>query len=254
MERYTPGDTPKVTNFMARRTLATHGAFFRPFLFAGAKVLDCGCGPGTISADIATCVAPEGSVFGIDANSGQIELAHQKLQNFSNAECRIGSVYELPFESNTFDAAFSHALFEHLAEPERAARELWRVLKPGGVIGLRSPDWTGKLTWPQSTPAEHALSYYAELQASNGGDLEIGRKLAALLRKSGFQAIRTSATYECYSPVPVIGEYLAEQIEISQRPPSGEWSATQLAEELRRWCWHPDAYFAQAWCEVVAEK
>ena len=243
MERYTPGDSPQITHFMARRSLATHGAFFRPFLFAGARVLDCGCGPGTITVDIAKRVAPGGMVYGVDANAGQIEVAQQALRGVANAEFRVGSAYELPFESGSFDAVFSHALFEHLAEPGRAAREVLRVLKPGGVAGLRSPDWTGRLAWPESSA--RGLEYYAELQAANGGDLRIGRKLGGLLREAGFCAVRSSASYECYAPVELIGEYLAAQIEASDGG---------LAEGLRDWCRHPDAFFAQAWGEAVGAK
>lgn len=230
---------------MARRSLAMHGAFFRPFLFAGARVLDCGCGPGTITADIAKWISPGGQVCGVDANAGQIEVAQEALRGVANAEFRVGSAYELPFETGSFDAVFSHALFEHLAEPGRAAREVLRVLKPGGVAGLRSPDWTGRLAWPQSELAARGLQFYAELQAGNGGDLEIGRKLGGLLREAGFCAVRSSASYECYSPVQVIGEYLAAQIEVSEG---------RLADGLRDWCRHPDAFFAQAWGEAVGAK
>ncbi len=254
MERYTPGDSPNVTNFMARRTLATHGSFFRPFLYPGANVLDCGCGPGTITADIAKCIAPDGRVCGVDGNADQIDLARQVLSGAPNAECRVASIYELPFENNQFDAVLAHALFEHLADPDRAAAELLRVLKPGGVIGLRSPDWTGRLSWPASGRAERALDFYAELQAANGGDLTIGRKLPSILRRAGFRAVRATASYECYAPVQVIAEYLAAQIEVTWQVPSGAWTTTELAEELRVWCRQPDAFFAQAWGEVVGVK
>src|SRR4051794_7144438 len=136
MERYTPGNAPEVTAFMARRRLLTHGRFFREFLQPRMRVLDCGCGPGTITADIAECVGPDGFVMAMDANPAQVDIARQTLGNCRNTEVRTGSVYELPFETGTFDGVFSHALFEHLAEPGRAAREVFRVLRVGGVVGL----------------------------------------------------------------------------------------------------------------------
>jgi len=254
MERYTPGHSSNVTSFMARRSLATHGEFFLPFLFQGATVLDCGCGPGSITADIARLVSPGGLVKAVDANRGQVELARQKLRDFSNVECRVASIYELPFETDYFDAVFAHALFEHLADPLRAARELLRVLKPGGVVGLRSPDWTGKLTWPASDRTEQALAFYRDRQATNGGDLEVGRKLGCILSDSGFDAIRGKASYECYAPVQLIGEYLAAQIEKHGPAESGQPATEELADALRRWSSRPDAFFAQAWCEVVGRK
>src|SRR5262249_49331689 len=54
----------------------------------------------------------------------------------------------------TVSTPFFHALFEHLAEPERAAREIWRVLKPSGVVGVRSPDWSGRLAGPPITEVD----------------------------------------------------------------------------------------------------
>ena len=55
---YTPGHTQNVTDFMARRSLQSHGEFFLDHLLPGVCVLDCGCGPGTITRGIAQRVAP----------------------------------------------------------------------------------------------------------------------------------------------------------------------------------------------------
>lgn len=242
MESYTPGNAPHVTQFMARRNLASHGLFFRPFLWPGAAVLDCGCGPGTITAGIASAVAPGGSVTGIDANPEQIERARRESAPYANVEFEVAEIYNLPFPDGHFDAAFSHALFEHLAEPVHAAREVLRVLKPGGVFGVRSPDWTGKLAAPVSEDVDAALRRYGERQAANGGDLAIGRKLGSVLFEAGFDAIRQSASYECYSPPRVIGEYLARQVDVDD------------ANALRNWAGTKGAFFAQAWGEAVGSK
>ena len=61
---------------------------------------------------------------------------------------RQANVYELPFESHSFDAAFAHGLFSHLQEPMRGFSEIRRVLKPAALIGLRDADWGGALTYP----------------------------------------------------------------------------------------------------------
>lgn len=203
---------------------------------------------------LARSVSPGGRVAAVDANARQVELAQQELHEISNVEFRVASVYQLPFEDHSFDAVFSHALFEHLADPVAAAREVLRVLKPGGIAGIRSPDWTGKLAGPPSDGVELALRYYGELQAANGGDLSIGRKLGSILREAGFRAIRCTASYECYTPVSVIGEYLARQMESSELPAANGLAGKELASRLREWCCRPDAFFAQAWCEVLGEK
>jgi SAM-dependent methyltransferase len=227
---------------MARRSLSSHGSFFRPFLWPGAVVLDCGCGPGTITTGIALAVAPGGSVTGIDANPEQIEQARQEPAPYANVAFEVSEIYNLPFPDGHFDAAFSHALFEHLADPVRAAREVLRVLKPGGAFGVRSPDWTGKLAAPPLAAVDAALRRYGERQAANGGDLEIGRKLGSVLGEAGFDAIRQSASYECYSPPGMIADYLARQVE------------SEDASALRNWAGTGGAFFAQAWGEAVGRK
>src|SRR4029434_230368 len=128
--------------------------------------------------------------------------------NFQTADC-----YSLPFPDSSFDRAFSHALMEHLADPLRAAKELYRVLKPGGVIGVCSPDWGGFFLAPQSAGLNDAIAAYTSLQTANGGDVQVGRKLGEYLIASGFKDIQLSARYECYSSLPPIGEYLALQLE-----------------------------------------
>jgi len=64
-ETYTPGYSEPTLRLMLMRTAAKHAAFFTPLLRQGMRVLDCGCGPGTITLDLATLVAP-GRVVGID--------------------------------------------------------------------------------------------------------------------------------------------------------------------------------------------
>ncbi len=62
-ERYTPGHTDDAVRFMARRTIESHGAFFVPHIPRKGEILDCGCGPGTITCDLAER-APAARVVG----------------------------------------------------------------------------------------------------------------------------------------------------------------------------------------------
>src|SRR5690349_14390893 len=103
-ETYTPGYSSAAEAFMVRRRLESNGAFFLPHLHPGIKVLDCGCGPGTITRDIAKRIAP-GHVTGLDFNLSQIERATRDAQaaGIQNVGFRQGNVYELPFADGTFD-------------------------------------------------------------------------------------------------------------------------------------------------------
>ncbi len=261
-EKYIPGYSPNATNFMANRTIDSHAAFFKPYLRSPMKLLDCGCGPGTITLGLANAIAP-GTVTGIDLGSSQISIARENAleQGITNAEFLEGNIYNLPFSDNSFDAAFSHALLEHLQEPTQALQELFRVLKPDGILGVRTPDWGGFLIAPSSPELDQAISYYKLLQQRNGGNPYVGRQLRGLLREAGFTNIKVSASYECYENLSSIAEYLALRIESSQsidQSVEKGWTDSQslraMSKALREWSQHPDGIFAQAWCEAVGQK
>jgi SAM-dependent methyltransferase len=246
-ESYTPGHTRNASDFMSRRTLESHGQFFLPYVGKGLAVLDCGCGPGTITLGLAECCAP-GVVVGVDAGQSQIERAGEAAirKGVRNVQFERASCYDLPFHDAAFDRVFSHALLEHLSEPIHALRELHRVLRAGGIIGVCSPDWGGLLLSPLSPEVTLAVERYAALQSRNGGDLRIGRKLGPYLTQAGFESVRMSARYECYSSPAFIAEYLALQLEQEED--------TVQAAVLRRWSQDPSAMFAQAWVSAVGTR
>lgn len=261
-EIYTPGYSANASRFMARRSAQTHAAFALPYLNSGMCLLDCGCGPGSITLGLAAQVAP-GEVVGIDAGESQIELARRSAaqQGIANVRFETASVYRLPFPDEVFDFVFSHALFEHLSDPLGALAELQRVLHPGGKIALRSPDWGGFLIAPYTADIEDAITYYKMLQTRNGGDVSIGRKLKSLLRQAGYREVQASASYECYPSLEAIGEYLAlrieQSLELDDAIAAGLATEAQVcarAETLRQWCREEDGMFAQAWGEAIGIK
>ena len=232
---------------MAKRTLESHGAFFLPYLRPGLSVLDCGCGPGSITMGIAASIAP-GDVVGIDFAQSQIERARAAAARGRRRNVRFetGDAYSLPFESGGFDRVFSHALMEHLADPVAALRELCRVLKPGGVIGVCSPDWGGFILSPPSPELSRAVEAYMALQSKNGGDVRAGRKLGQHLAATGFAEVRIAARYECYPSLEFIGEYLASQLERE--------GDARSAAVFRDWSQQKEGMFAQAWVSAVGVK
>ena len=232
---------------MAKRSLRSHGEFFLSYLTAGVSVLDCGCGPGSITLEIARAVRP-GRVVGVDFGPTQIEqaAARTKSQAVENLTFEVADCYALPFESDSFDRIFSHALLEHLADPVRALTAMYRTLKPGGVIGICSPDWSGFILSPPSLELSRAVEAYTTLQSKNGGDVGAGRKLGLHLAAAGFQGVRMSARYECYPSLRFIGEYLALQLERE--------GDARSAQTLRAWSANEDGLFAQAWVSAVARK
>lgn len=79
------------------RTATDFAGFFLPYLQPGMRLLDCGCGPGTITIGLAAAVAP-GEVVGIDLEAAQINLAQTQAAqaNVTNARFEVANVYELP--------------------------------------------------------------------------------------------------------------------------------------------------------------
>ena len=169
-ETYTPGYSANAAAFMARRTAEIHAGFFLPWLKPGMTVLDCGCGPGTITLGLAERVAPA-QVTGIDQSAGQIDVASAAARRAgANVIFRTANIYQLPVAAGAFDALFSHALLEHLADPLAAVCEMRRVRRTNlvswplrCVVGKAAP--TDSLLRPgcrpRQVPPEHELEQYS---------------------------------------------------------------------------------------------
>jgi ubiquinone/menaquinone biosynthesis C-methylase UbiE len=94
------------------------------------RVLDVGCGPGTITADLAARV-PGGQVTGIDAAAGVLAEARQEAARRGQANVRFetGDVYRLAFDDGTFDVVHAHQVLQHLSDPVAALAEMRRVCR-----------------------------------------------------------------------------------------------------------------------------
>lgn len=178
---YTAGYSAPLVSFMARHTAETHAEFFLAELKPGWRLLDAGCGPGTITLGLARRVAP-GQVIGIDVEESQFERSRQEAKREGlNLEFHAASVYELPFQDGSFDAVFSHALLEDLSDPAAAVAELRRVLKHGGLIGVRASDLGGLLLEAASDGPAQALVAYMANRQQHSKEPNMGRKLGRFL-------------------------------------------------------------------------
>ena len=237
---YTPGYSAPILSFMEQRTAETHAEFLLPQLMPGWRVLDAGCGPGTITLGLASKVAP-GFVTGIDVEDSQFVKSREQAEREGlNVEFRKASVYQLPFADNSFDAVFSHALLEHLSDPRAALAELRRVLNPGGLIGVRAGDMGGILVDSESEGPAQGLAAYLANREKNSGDPYVGRKLGRLLRKTGFTVLRMTASYDVITETLLkIGPSLAAQFA------SGSYCNLQDKPD------DDSLFVALAWCEAI---
>src|SRR5262249_17528085 len=103
---------------------------------AGAKVLGVGCGVGGDVAAIAGVVGKNGRVVGLDFTEAFLADARSQSLDFPMVEYRRGDAHALPFPDDSFDAARSERVFQHLADPAVALREMGRVTRPGRRVVL----------------------------------------------------------------------------------------------------------------------
>ena len=190
-ETYIHGYSEEHRRFLAMRSAQRDADFLLPHLRAGMRILDCGCGQGSITVGLAEAVAP-GEVTGMDRETSQIEAARAwaKERNVANVHFEVGNIYSLPFPDASFDAAFAHTVLEHLSDPLRALQEMRRVLKPGGVIGIKDPDYATLLHEPSSPLTEEAIALYRRVSVQNGASPYYARRQRRLLREAGF--VRTA--------------------------------------------------------------
>lgn len=116
---------------LRRRVLAL--AHPRP----GARVLDVGCGTGTLALAAARQVGNTGRVDGIDPGAEQIARARARAaRKRVPAEFQVGVIERLPFPDQTFDVVLSTLMMHHLGPDlkRQGLREIARVLKPGGSV------------------------------------------------------------------------------------------------------------------------
>ncbi len=177
-----------------------------------------------------------------------------------NTRFENANVYRLAYPDGSFDAAFSHALLEHLRDQPAALRELRRVLKPGGVIGVREGDARGGFVHPPHPDLDPQMPAYQRMLRHNGGDGNIGGHLKGLLREAGFARVEVKAVYDTYATPEAVRRWagmIAGNVREINAGDSQPWLATtdeleRTARACLQWAEKPDAFFARGWVEALA--
>jgi 2-polyprenyl-3-methyl-5-hydroxy-6-metoxy-1,4-benzoquinol methylase len=250
---------------IAGRTADVHGAFFLPYLRAGMDVLDCGCGPGSITVGLAEAVTP-GSVTGIDLEESQLARACETASGLglTNVTFETADVHNLPFEDGRFDAVFSHAMLEHLPDPVPVLAEMRRVLKPGGLAAIRCIDLGGTIIAPDDGRLAAGHELWRKYRQHCGGDAFMGRRLRALLREAGFArtvGTTSSETWATPERAQSMSSVMTDEFtgpKIAQAAIQMGWADQAELEGIARalddWGAHPDAFMAIVWAEAVGWK
>ena len=263
---YSVGYDAATIDFFHRRRVASHAAFFISYLCPGMTLLDCGCGPGTMTHDFAAVVAPAG-VMGVDVEPDQLRSTQAQAaeQEKSNLRFAAADLYNLPFADNTFDAVFLHGVLEHLRDPVAALVEARRVLRHGGLAGARHADFGGFLMEPAEPPLDRFATLFEGLMIHNGDDPKAGRHQVRWLREAGFEVVAVSASYDCWTATPeetrrnadflaaLVGRsgFASQFIEAGLADPA---TLTRMSQNFIEWGRHSHAFAAEAWEEAVARK
>ncbi len=254
-ERYTHGHHESVLRSHRWRTAANSAAYLLPSLRQGQAVLDVGCGPGTITLDLARTVAP-GFVLGVDQAEEPLEAARAQAaaEGLTSVRFEVGDVYALDVPDDSFDVVHAHQVLQHLADPVRALREMRRVCRPGGLVAARDADYAA-MTWhPADERLQRWLQLYSDVTRGNAGEPDAGRRLRSWALAAGFPEVTSSASAWCFADAPdrrwwsalwadrVTVSRLAEQA--VDRGLATREDLAELAEAWHDWAAHDDAWFA----------
>lgn len=165
------------------------------------RVLDLGCGTGTMTRWIASQVGASGAAVGADISAAQLDVARRQAQQqgLGNVSFHESSVYETPFARASFDVVCCRFLLCHVGDPERGVREMHALLKPGGILLCEDVDVGSVFCDPPSPGYDRMRDLMIALGASRGVDYCLGPKLHRIFRRVSFSDPQVQFDQPVYS-------------------------------------------------------
>ena len=264
----------------ASRTAETSAAFLLPHLRPDAKVLDVGCGPGTITTSLASYI-PQGSIIGSDYSAEVVAEAQRRLDRLradagndgerhvaDRCSFEVASVFELPYADETFDVVYCHQILLHLPEPVKALTEMRRVCKSGGLVAAREADFSTSVLYPTTSTFQLWLETATSIYRSIGSEPDAGRRLVRWALDAGYASgaehITFSSSNQAYGGQPHAkfwGEMWAQRIAAEgwkrQALETGkvtENEVKKMEQDWLEWSDTPDGVFIMVCGEVLLRK
>lgn len=261
-ETYIHGHAQSVLRSHLVRTVENSAAYLTEYLRAGVDVLDVGCGPGTITVDIAARVRP-GQVLGLDRSpdplAGARTLAAQG--GARNVRFAVGDVYALGEPDESYDVVHAHQVLQHLRDPVAALREMLRVCRRSGVVTARDADYAAMSWYPADRRLDRWLEIYRAVAKGAGAEPDAARHLLAWAHAAGASSVIPTASIWCYaSPAQrewwggLWADRILDSSIAQQALDTGHADADELADislAWREWASHPDGWFAIMHGEIL---
>jgi SAM-dependent methyltransferase len=259
---YTHGHHESVLRSHRWRTAENSAGYLLPHLRAGLSLLDVGCGPGTITVDLARRVAP-GQVTAVEVTPDALALAraYAAEQHQEGIGFVVADVHALDLPDDCFDVVHAHQVLQHVADPVRALTEMRRVCRPGGVVAARDGDYAGFTWYPQVPELDEWLDLYRRAARANGGEPDAGRRLLSWARAAGFTEMTASASVWCYATPgdrAFWGGMWAERIvrsdiarQLVDRGMASTVDLERISEGWREWAASPVGWFAALHGEIL---
>lgn len=254
-DTYTHGHHESVLRSHRWRTARNSAGYLIEHLRRGDRLLDVGSGPGTITCDLASLVAP-GRVTGMENVPEPLRIAKRAAEEsaLGNLDFQHGDVYEIPFADDSFDVVHAHQVLQHLTEPVAALREMRRVCRPGGIVAVRDADYGAMRWFPDNAGLDDWLATYFAVARGNGAHPDGGRRLRSWAVAAGLEDVTATASAWCYSTEDERawwGGLWADRVRSSsfaEQAIENDLATRESLEDLARawqsWAEDPDGWFA----------
>jgi SAM-dependent methyltransferase len=164
------------------------------------SLLDVGCGPGTLSVDLARRIAP-GRVLAVDRVDDALGEArrHAADAGVDTIEFCVADGYALDLPDRSFDVVHAHQVLQHVSDPVAMLREFRRVRRDDGTVAARDADYAGIIWHPRDPALDRWHELLAAVARGNHGEPDAGRRLLSWARDAGFADVAPSASVWCFA-------------------------------------------------------
>lgn len=260
---YTHGHSDAVLRSHRWRTAENSAAYLLPRLSPGQRLLDVGCGPGTLTVDLARLVTP-GDVVGVDVSADVTAEAerHAAESDVGNTSFVAGDFRTAGFEPGSFDVVHAHQVLQHVSDPVGALTAMAVLARPdGGIVAARDSDYSAFVWSPADKMLDRWREVYLAVARRNHAEPDAGRWLLQWARQAGLRDIEyTTSTWtfataadiawwcDLWADRSLTSSFAEQAVEYGLATPT---ELDEIAAGWRRWGAGTDRVFIVVHGEVI---